>query len=501
MKGVSVKKLEISKFTQLLVVFILLTSLLTPTVAAPRAAALHPQLIQLAEESPEQVVRLIVQKTDTTQNAEEYAERLGGQLIADLSIIHAFSVEMTAAGAEQLSKSGFVRWISLDGMVESAGKPPPKDGDTDLTENTFLDTMDVRAVWEMGIDGSGVGVAIIDSGVNKETDLKNNIVYQSSYNANATSVNDFYGHGTHVAGIIAMNGASSGGFYSGIAPGAQLISLKVNDETGMAYESDVVAAMQWVYENKEAYNIRVVNLSVNSTVVSSYHASPLDAAAEILWFNGVVVVAAAGNYWSDTDFNPVLAAPANDPFLITVGATDEKGTSRNKDDVVANYSAFGTTVDGIFKPDIYAPGTNIVSVLAKQSEWEIIAPERIEGEDYFRLSGTSMATPMVTGAVALLLQAEPNLTPDQVKFRLRESGIWVSNSKCLNVLNLVTSDSTESANIGVEASQLLWTGSEPIVWGSVAWNSVAWNSVAWNSVAWNSVAWNSVAWNSVAWNE
>jgi serine protease AprX len=305
-----------------------------------------------------------------------------------------------------------------------------------------------------------------------------------------------------VAGILGGNGDASDGFYLGIAPKVDLINLKVSDDFGQAYESDVVAAMQWVYDNKEQYNIRVVNMSINSTVASSYHNSPMSAAAEILWFNGVVVVVSAGNYWSDYDFNPVLAAPANDPFLITVGGTDEKGTTRINDDVIGNFSAFGTTLDGHFKPEIYAPGKNIISVLATSSTWDETHPDRVvlDGE-YFRLSGTSMSAPMVAGAAALLLQAEPDLTPDQVKYRLINSAGWIGPGKYLDVFAAITTPTTNSANTDIEASQLLWTGDEPVVWGSVAWNSVAWNSVAWNSVAWNSVAWNSVAWNSVAWND
>jgi serine protease AprX len=259
--------------------------------------------------------------------------------------------------------------------------------------------------------------------------------------------------------------------------------------------------MQWVYDNKSSYNIRVVNLSINATVESSYHNSPMSAAAEILWFNNVVVVASAGNYWSEYDINPVLAAPAHDPFLITVGATDEKGTTRITDDVIANFSGFGTTLDGHFKPDIYAPGKNIISVLADSSWWHNDYLDRFVEGGYFRLSGTSMSAPMVSGAAALLLQAEPGLTPDQVKYRLINTARWIGPGKYLDVYAAITTSTTESANTSQIASQLLWTGDNPVAWGSVAWNSVAWNSVAWNSVAWNSVAWNSVAWNSVAWNE
>ncbi len=212
----------------------------------------------------------------------------------------------------------------------------------------------------------------------------------------------------------------------------------------------------------------------------SYHTSPLDAAAEILWFNGIVVVAAAGNEGPGA----IDVAPANDPFLITVGATDEKQTFDPADDVVAPYSAYGLTMDGHLKPDLVAPGQDIVSLLSDQSSWGYEHPERlaINGE-YFRLSGTSMSTPMVAGAVALLLQDEPELTPDQVKYRLTHTGPTIQGSgddtnsyPYLDVYAAVTGTTTESANTDMPASQMLWTGDEPVVWNSVNWNSVNWNS-------------------------
>ena len=275
---------------------------------------------------------------------------------------------------------------------------------------------------------------------------------------------------------------------------------------GLAFESDVVKALQWVYENKAQYNIRIINLSINSGAEASYHTSPLNAAAEILWFNGVVVIVSAGNSGEQNGYNTIEAPPANDPFLITVGASDERGTNAVSDDVIAAFSAYGTTADGFLKPDIIAPGTAIYSVRSTLSPWGILYPERLAGKgEYFRLSGTSMAAPMVVGVVALMLQDEPNLTPDQVKYRLlnstgRSLSVPLDGSAVsfpyLDGAAAVTATTNESANTGLQPSQLLWTGSSPINWSSVNWNSVNWNSVNWNSVNWNSVNWNSVNWNS-----
>jgi serine protease AprX len=281
---------------------------------------------------------------------------------------------------------------------------------------------------------------------------------------------------------------------------------------GLAYESDTVDAMQWVLDHKDEYNIRVVNLSIQSTVPQSYHESAMDAAAEILWFNGVVVVAAAGNWNNNSTFNAIQAAPANDPFIITVGATDEKGSSKRTDDSTTSFTASGTTLAGYHKPEVLAPGVDIISVLSNASDWIFDHPDHVvmDGE-YFRLSGTSMAAPMVAGAAALLLQAEPNLTPDQVKYRLIHSAGTVGSSPYLDVYSALTTPSFESANQGIVPHMLLakmamiayWSsqnGEENIDWGAINWDAVNWNAVNWNAVNWNAVNWNAVNWNAVNWN-
>ncbi len=488
-----------------------------PPAAPPAAAAIQPRLQQAIQANPTGTVRVMVQKADRSDRAARAIEALGGEIIHDLDLIHMIAAEMPAAAAAELAQNPAVRRVALDGAVERSGKPggggggKGKDSGTSPTDpaNTYLETLGVPQVWAMGYRGEGIGVAVIDSGIATDRDFTTEpgkpftlIVKQVSFSTNSFATADATGHGTHVAGIIGGNGDASAGRYVGIAPKADIINLKISDDMGMAYESDAVAAMQWVYENKDHYNIRVVNISLNSTVPSSYHDSPLNAAAEILWFNGLVVVVSAGNSGTGSQIDTISAAPANDPFLITVGATDESGTARKQDDSIPTFSASGWTLDYFSKPDIFAPGKNIVSVLASSSHWKFDYPDRVTSDqEYFRASGTSMSAPMVSGAAALLLQAEPGLTPDQVKYRLRFASTAIQGYPYLDVYKALTTPTTASANTGLVASHLLSTGSEPIVWSSVAWNSVAWNSVAWNSVAWNSVAWNSVAWNSVAWNE
>jgi serine protease AprX len=390
------------------------------------------------------------------------------------------------------------------------------------TANHYLNTLNVQPVWNQGVQGQGVTVAVIDSGISPSPDFGDRLVAQVSFNTDAESANDSYGHGTHVAGIIGGNGANSNGFYQGIAPQVNLIGLKVSDETGMAYETDTVAAMQWVLENKDTYNIRVVNLSINSISEESYHTSALDLASEILWFNDVVVVASAGNRSRDGNFYTITASPANDPFIITVGASNEKSTDSIEDDYITLFSAHGTTVDDFVKPNIIAPGYGIVSVLSDDTDWNTEYPGRLEYfGDYFRLSGTSMAAPIVSGAAALLLQAEPYLTPDQVKYRLLNTGstikpLWFdaildrTEYPYLDVTAIISSPTIESANQDTMPHMALaqmaliayWAsenGGNDIDWSNIDWDSVNWDNVDWDNVDWSSVNWGSVNWGSVNW--
>ena len=304
----------------------------------------------------------------------------------------------------------------------------------------------------------------------------------------------------------------------GIAPGVNLINLKVADKDGMTYESDVIEAFEWVYNHKSEYNIRVVNLSMNSSVAQSYHTSPLDAAVEILWFNGIVVVVSAGN--NGTGDGPVtLYPPANDPFVITVGATEDKGTSSLGDDNLAVFSAYGTTEDGFAKPDLVAPGRNLIAPLADKATTVYTEhPLHRVGDYYFRMSGTSMSAPVVSGAVALLLQDEPNLNPDQVKYRLMATANqnWLVLRCCASRCRLpgcVRRSHWHNGWIrqpghhaqpdarqwrrwhrlrqrGLELGRLEFSGLE-LRWLElgrleyVGWNTVGWNSVGWNTVGWN----------------
>jgi serine protease AprX len=280
----------------------------------------------------------------------------------------------------------------------------------------------------------------------------NRVVYTEDFTSSiggllsGTKGRDVYGHGQHVAGIIASNGKTSICLsctqnFVGIAPGVNLINLRALDGYGTGSDSSVIAAVERAIELKSKYNIRVINLSLGRPVYESYKTDPLCQAVEAAWKAGIVVVVAAGNDGRDNSFNNygygTITAPANDPFVLTVGAMKTLGTNTRTDDLIATYSSKGpSVVDMVVKPDLVAPGNQVVSLLADQSTLSSMYPQNVLSASqymtgtlvgitvpnkYFTLSGTSMAAAVVSGAAADILQANPLLTPDQVKLLLMQS--------------------------------------------------------------------------------
>jgi serine protease AprX len=292
------------------------------------------------------------------------------------------------------------------------------------------------AIMNYGLTGAGVGIAVIDSGITTwHDDLVNYSTKVYTYgNQRVAKFVDFvngrtlpyddHGHGTHVAGTIAGVGYDSKFEKAGIAPLASLIALKVLDANGAGTVSNIIAALNWAIANSATYNIRVVNMSVGAPVYESYWTDPLTLAAKAAVDNGITVVAAAGNLgmnslgqlqWGG------ITAPGNAPWVLTVGASTTMGTVTRSDDQMAPFSSSGPThIDYGAKPDLVAPGTGTVSLSVPNSLLYATKPWAIiNGSNglptYLSLSGTSMAAPVVSGTVALMLQANPYLTPNAIK--------------------------------------------------------------------------------------
>ncbi|MCK9918139.1 S8 family serine peptidase, partial [Microbacteriaceae bacterium K1510] len=288
--------------------------------------------------------------------------------------------------------------------------------------HTLLDiaapTIGAAQEWSSNLTGKDVTIAIIDTGIYPHPDLitpANRIVAFYDVIQGKTEPYDDNGHGTHVAGCAAGAGISSGGKYRGPAYEASLVGVKVLDASGQGSVSDIIDGVQWCVENKDKWGIRILSLSLGGSAAETYRNDPLCQALEKAWKAGLAVFVAAGNEGPGAG---TIGTPAIDPVLITVGATDDKQTTNLEDDAIASFSSRGPTIDGLVKPDIVTPGVNIISLRSPGSTLDNAYPQRRVDEQYFSLSGTSMATPICAGAAALLFQAKPTATPDEVKTAL-----------------------------------------------------------------------------------
>ncbi len=426
----------------------LIVSILTTlSIAGLGQAANHKLSAELQGIAPDAAVDVIVKyrQAPTAAHHSRITAR-GGEFKQNLDIIGAAHYSIPAGELEALSDDPDVESISPDHPVFATWKPvypliytgkPDygwKTAGADLAKSVF------------GVDGTGIGIAMIDSGINDSDDLKDaqqhtRIVYKASLIA-GSSQDDHCGHGTHVAGILGGNGSKSSNGSStylvrGIAPNANIISLKALNDQGAGTDSAVIAAIQKAISLKTLYNIRVINLSLGRPVTSSYTTDPLCLAVQQAWQAGIVVVVAAGNNGRDNSLGTngygTITAPGNSPYVITVGAMNTSGSATPTDDKIASYSSKGpTSIDHIVKPDLVAPGNRVLSICVGASLLQTTYPGNVVpksvystsggvSKDYYVLSGTSMAAPMVAGAAALLIQKNPSLTPDQVKARLMKT--------------------------------------------------------------------------------
>jgi serine protease AprX len=499
------------------------------TASAHAVPSAQARLASVAKKAPKRKVTAIVQFKANygEKQATKLIRRHGGKVVSRVPLIHGLAVKLPAKQARSLAKDRHVAGLTLNSRVHSTGLT------ADALGTTYPKTISADKLWARGITGRGIGVAVLDTGVaGQQPDFAGRVVANVVTSPGAKTATDGFGHGTHVAGIIAgnsFNRAPSDPFYGkyvGVAPEANLIAIKASDDAGNATVLDVINGIAFAVDHKSEFNIRVLNLSLSSGTPQSYKTDPLDAAVEYAWQKGITVVVAAGNRGNAAD--AVNYAPANDPYVISVGGVDE--TTNYGRGSRADWSSLGTTQDGLAKPDVMAPGAHMVSVLAPNSAFQALCPACSIGGSYFKAGGTSMAAPVVAGAAALMLQARPTLTPDQVKALLMgtDHAIAGSNAGEINVeralytwtyqvpkvnLNVVPNSLIDAINrAGIDISN--WTKSSWSVaqgdlaagWAKSSWScsacdvigdAVQSQSSTWSKSSWSQSTWSSSTWSSV----
>jgi serine protease AprX len=480
---------------------------------------------------PQNFVAVVVhERTPITQSAERLIEAVGGRVTRPLPLIDGFAADVPADRLSMLGPGGPIAGMYVDAPIRMSSMRT-KQWDDEEPTLAWRKTIRLGQV-PYGIDGSGVTVAMIDTGVARSRDFGDRVIARVDFTPGGNG-DDAYGHGTHLAGVIAGDGAASGGKWRGVAPGAQLVSVKVAGPDGATDVSVVIAALQWVVTHRAQYEIKVLNLSFGTDSVQPYAVDPLNAAVERAWAAGITVVVSSGNRGPGK-----INKPGDDPFVITVGAADLKQTVDRKDDEIAPFSSSGITQDGFTKPDLVAPGTTIVATRDAGSTIDALHPDAVVDDEYFKGTGTSQAGAIVSGVAALLYQANPSLSPNMVKGILTGSTFRSLQHRTKGGPGLVdvagafqSINSGESANLGLVRSlgagalegsrgrfhvhtdldrdgQLdLLKGEQDVLgapWDSTSWSSTSWSSTSWSSTTWSSLIsentpWASTSWSSTSW--
>jgi serine protease AprX len=500
-----------------------------------RQSYLAPSLVRAATDTPEASVDVIVQSQGGTANAHKMLD-LYGTATGKLDIVGATVGEITAGELPELAqKPGLVITPDHPVALDAATHQEPLGSDEPWAKATGVDQL-----WPLSNSrpkkhgpprvGSTPSIAFVDSGIEAgRADFGDRIlanVNLSSLPGNAAG--DSFGHGTAVAGLA----AGSAPHYAGAAPTAGIVALDVMDDNGMARTSDVIAAAEWILRNRNHYDIRVANFSLHSTTESSFRWDPLDKAVEKLWFGGVVVVASAGNDAVDGKQAAMGFAPANDPFVVTVGALDLPRDGMPERTIVPSWSSWGYTHDGFAKPELSAPGRALTapvpsgSTLATANQLQKQV-KHTPGGTYMTLSGTSLSAPIVSGIAADLLGLNPSLSPDRVKGALMLSALPLRKVRTLAAgvgevnapgaaLTLLPPNPNRALDAflakapgdpGIAFDDQAWVAAvtaspawDQVSW-SDGWNGAAWSVVSWSDVSWSDVSWSDVSWSDVSWSD
>ncbi len=442
---------------------------------------------------------------------------LGINIGTTLSVVNAVTAQLNSLDVALLGAiPGIVVTpdlnVNVEGTVGPSGHAPSDE---------FSQQSGAAQVWTQGDTGAGVNVAVLDTGIQALPDFAGRMVDGVDLSGGNNPWQDSYGHGTFVAGLIAGNGASSGGQYTGEAPGAGLVSVKVAGSSGQTQLSTVIEGVGWTIANQSKDGIRVLNMSLGYLPVESTVLDPLDQAVEKAWESGIVVVTSAGNSGPG---NGTITSPGDDPLVITAGAVDDGAQANPASDSMTTFSSVGpTNPDGWFKPDLVSSGRSVVSLRDPGSTIDTQNPSARVGSANFVGSGTSFSSAITSGAAALLIAADPSYTPNTVKGTLLGTTTpgpvgnpFVDGHGILNVANAVASTPMTlnqqppslltllGESIGLETSgetgswnPANWTGSS---WNGSSWNGSSWNGSSWNGSSWNGSSWNGSSWNGSSWN-
>jgi serine protease AprX len=491
--------------------------------AAPRPGSLDPGLGTTGH----RVARVVVSgRVGADAQVRAAVLRAGGAHLRPLSIVHGVSAAVPSEALGSLATAAGVTAVTADRAVHLTGN----SWDDALSASPYVWTSQAASTWQQtGNTGAGVGIAVLDTGVSAVQDLSGRLMQGPDLSGEGNNAVDSFGHGTVMAGIAAGDGKAAGASpRTGVAPGANVISVKVAGANGATDVSTVLAGLSWVGAFKDTYNIKVLNLSWGVPSTQDPSIDPIDYAVERLWGLGVTVVVAAGNSGPSSG---TILKPGDDPLVLTVGAYDDKADARAANDVVPAWSSQGPTAQGRAKPDLVAPGRTIIATRSPGSTIETTNPNALVGTAYIKGSGSSEATAVTSGAAALLLGAHPTWTPDQVKYALTSTASRIAGvattvqgagriqiSAAVNtapgqpvqqVSSALGTGSLAAARGAMSPVSITCNGQTKVLndetttwcapWDSSAWTSSAWTSSAWTSSAWTSSAWTSSAWTSSAW--
>lgn len=459
-----------------------------------------PSLQQFATTHPDASVDVIIQSSGGVSGAKNAYKGLGlpGNVKKELKLVGAVSASIPAKKLDKLATTdGLI--VTQDAKVHTSGYA--------YSKQLWPYEAGNAANWYRDTNLTLPAIAIVDSGIQSRSDFGGRLIASANLSTLPNnSAGDGRGHGTFVAGIAA--GAATG--YAGAAPSANLVSVDVMDDTGTGSTTDIIAACQWILDHKDQYNIRVANLSLHSAIVAPFYYDPLDKAVEQLWFNGITVVAAAGNYGTAGAPSGVKYSPGNDPFVVTVGAADLNGTVRVNDDTIASWSAWGSTMDGFSKPEVSAPGRYMVGPVPATASLAIQRADHVVAPGYMQLSGTSFSAPVVSGTAAQIIARHPEFTPDQVKGALmvsarplpassgRSGGVGeVTATKAVRLSN------PPNPNRGLDRFLVPASGGgfafDSASWVDAAKASASWDSASWDSASWVDASWDTASWEDASW--